>query len=177
MDKRSPSTDYGLCRGGVLSGGGGARMMVWYLVPSLDPELLVAVGWEPELGSYVARVEGVPTRALLDPDRPTVAWFGSRQGELQTVEDLQVAIGEYAVLGRDVRAALAADRAGRADQPGSPAGLGGLQLVTSNGSPKVQDQRSADGSMRRVLVGLALLVGLVILLLTLVAVLAGTTNW
>lgn len=97
-------------------------MVVWYLVPSRDPELLVAVGWEPVLGSFVARAEGVPTRALLDPNRSTVAWFGSRQGELQTVEDLQVAIGEYDVLGPAVRAALEADRAGRADQPGSPAG-------------------------------------------------------
>lgn len=47
-------------------------MVVWYLVPSLDPELLVAVGWEPMLGSFVARVEGVPTQALRDPDHATV---------------------------------------------------------------------------------------------------------
>ena len=92
-------------------------MTVWYLVPSLDPELLVAVSWEPGLESFVGRVEGVPTGALLDPDRPTVAWFGSRQGELQTVQDLQEAIGEYAVLGRDIRAALEADRTGRPDAP------------------------------------------------------------
>src|SRR5215213_10139655 len=58
----------------------GGRIMVWYLVRSLDPELRVAVGWEPVLGSFIGRVEGVPTGALLDPDRPTVAWFGSRQG-------------------------------------------------------------------------------------------------
>ena len=56
--------------------------MVWYLVPSRDPKLVVAVGWEPVLGSFVGRVEGVPTGVLVDPDRPTVAWFGSRQGEL-----------------------------------------------------------------------------------------------
>ena len=89
-------------------------MTVWYLVPSLDPELLVTVGWEPKLGSFIGRVEGVPAGALLDPDRPTVAWFGSRHGELRTVQDLQEAIGNYAVLGSEIRAALEADRTGRA---------------------------------------------------------------
>jgi len=108
--------------------------MVWYLVPSRDPKLVVAVGWEPVLGSFVGRVEGVPTGVLVDPDRPTVAWFGSRQGELQTVQDLQEAIGEYAALGSDVRAALEADRTGRADQPLSSAAVGPLQLVASNRS-------------------------------------------
>jgi hypothetical protein len=63
--------------------------MTWYVVPSLDPALQVTVGWEPVLGSFVSRVEGVPTGALLDPEHPTVAWFGSRQAELQTVQDLQ----------------------------------------------------------------------------------------
>src|SRR5215217_4618048 len=63
---------------------GGSRMIIWYLVPSRDPELLVAVGWESVLGSFVARVEGIPTGALLDPDRPTVAWFGSRHGDQRT---------------------------------------------------------------------------------------------
>lgn len=52
---------------------GGSQVMVWYLVPSLDPKLLVAVGWEPRLGSFVGRVEGVPTGALPDPDRPMTA--------------------------------------------------------------------------------------------------------
>jgi hypothetical protein len=72
-------------------------VMVWCLVPSPNPELPVTVGWEPVLGSCTGRVEGVPTGALLDPDRPRVAWVGSRHGELQTVQDLQDAIGEYAV--------------------------------------------------------------------------------
>lgn len=143
--------------------------------PSLDPELQVAVGWEPVLGSFVARVEGISTRALLDPDRPMVAWFGSRQGELQTVRDLQEAIGEYAVLGSDLRAALEADRTGRADQPNSPAALRGLQVLASNRSHRAEDQRSSDRSRGRALVVLALMVG-VLLLLALVAVLAGATD-
>jgi hypothetical protein len=112
-------------------------MVVWYLVPSRDPDLLVAVGWEPVLGSFVGRVEGVPTGALLDPDYPTVAWFGSRQGELQTVQDLQDAIGDYAVLGREVRAALEADRAGRADHPSAPAAAGTLHQVGSGRPPRL----------------------------------------
>src|SRR5215216_5988383 len=99
--------------------------MVWYLIPSRDPELHVAVGWEPVLGSFVARVEGVPTGAQLDPDRPTVAWFGSRHGELPTVQDLQDAIGDYAILASDLRAALEADRI---DQAAAAGPLGTLQL-------------------------------------------------
>jgi len=104
--------------------------MVWYLVPSLDPKLLVAVGWEPRLGSFVGRVEGSPP----DPDSPTTAWFGSRPGELPTVQDLQEAIGDYAVVRSDLRAALEADWTGPADQPPSPAPLEPLQLVASNRS-------------------------------------------
>jgi hypothetical protein len=153
-------------------------MTVWYLVPSLDPELLVAVGWEPKLGSFIARVEGVPTGALVDPDRPTVAWFGSRQGELQTVQDLQEAIGNYAVLGSDVRAALEADRTGRADAPPSPVALGPLQLVAAQDSHPATEARSPDPSTGRALFELALMVGLlvVVLILALVAVLGGAVD-
>jgi hypothetical protein len=106
--------------------------MVWYLVRSLDPELRVAVGWVPVLGSFIGRVEGVPTGALLDPDRPTVAWFGSRQGELQTVQDLQDAIGDYATLGRGLRAALETDQLGRRDDLVSASALGPLGLADSS---------------------------------------------
>jgi hypothetical protein len=153
-------------------------MTVWYLVPSLDPELLVAVGWEPVLGSFIGRVEGVPTGALVDPDRPAVAWLGSRQGELQTVQDLQEAIGEYAVLGSDVRAALEADRTGRADAPPSPAALGPLQLVAAQDSHHATEARSPDPSTGRALFELALMVGLlvVVLILALVAVLGGAVD-
>jgi hypothetical protein len=153
-------------------------MTVWYVVPSLDPELLVAVGWEPVLGSFIGRVEGVPTGALVDPDRPAVAWLGSRQGELQTVQDLQEAIGEYAVLGSDVRAALEADRIGRADAPSSPAALGPLRLVASRDAHPATEARSPDPSTGRALFELVLMVGLlvVVLILALVAVLGGAVN-
>jgi len=150
---------------------------VWYLIPSRDPKLLVAVGWEPVLGSFVGRVDGVPTGALLDPDRPTTAWFGSRHGELQTVQDLQEAIGDYAVLGSDVRAALEADRTGPADQPPSPAAVGPLQPVASNRSRPAQAE-SPDPSTGRALLELALMVGLlvVVLVLMLLAVLGGAAD-
>lgn len=153
-------------------------MIIWYLVPSSDPELLVAVGWESVLSSFVARVEGIPTGALLDPDRPTVAWFGSRHGELRTVQDLQDAISEYAVLGRDIRAALEADRAGPSDQVRSTGTLGGLQLVASTPSTSAQDQGSPDPSTGRALLELALMVGIlvVVLIVALIAVLAGAAN-
>lgn len=153
-------------------------MMVWYLVPSRDPELLVAVGWEPLLGSYVGRVEGVPTGALLDPDRPTVAWYGSRHGELQTVQDLQEAVGEYAVLDSGLRTALEADRTGRPDTP--PAGLGPLQLAGPPHAPSAQEPRSPDPSTARALLALALIVGILVvalvLVVALITVLAGISH-
>jgi hypothetical protein len=148
--------------------------MAWYVVPSLDPALQVTVGWEPVLGSFVSRVEGVPTGALLDPERPTVAWFGSRQAELQTVQDLQEAIGEYAVLGCDLRAALEADRAGRPDQP-SAGRPGPLHRGESQHAHLAQEPRPSDPSTGRALLESALLVGILVVfvVLAVVAVVAG----
>ena len=153
-------------------------MIVWYLVPALDPKLLVAVGWEPVLGSFVARVEGVPTGTLLDPARPTLAWFGSRPGELPTVQDLQEAIGDYALLGSDLRAALEAERTGRVDQAASPAAVGPLQLVAATPSPSAEGKPSVDPSFGRTLVELAVMIGvlLLILILALIGVIAGAAN-
>jgi hypothetical protein len=151
--------------------------MVWYLVRSLDPELRVAVGWVPVLGSFIGRVEGVPTGALLDPDRPTVAWFGSRQGELQTVQDLQDAIGDYAILGRELRAALEADRLGRRDDLVSASALGPLGLAGSR-LMSGAEQRVPEPSTRRALLELALMVAilLVVLILGLLGIMAGAGN-
>jgi hypothetical protein len=152
--------------------------MVWYLVRSLDPELRVAVGWVPVLGSFIGRVEGVPTGALLDPDRPTVAWFGSRQGELQTVQDLQDAISEYAILGRELRAALEADRIGRRDELVSASVLGPLGLGGSRRPSRAAESGVPEPSTRRALLELALMVGilLVVLILGLLGIMAGAGN-
>jgi hypothetical protein len=149
--------------------------MVWYQVPSRDPELRVVVGWEPVLGSFVARVEGMPTGALLDPDHPTVAWFGSRHGELQTVQDLQAAIGDYALLGSDLRTTLEADQTGRPDRP--LAGPGPLQPARPHLTHGAQE-RSSDPSIGRGLLELALLVGIliVVLIVALIAVRTGAQN-
>jgi hypothetical protein len=152
--------------------------MVWYLVRSLDPELRVAVGWVPVLGSFIGRVEGVPTGALLDPDRPTVAWFGSRQGELQTVQDLQDAIGDYAILGTELRAALEADRLGRRDDLVAPAAMGPLGLAGSSLMSSAEQLGLPEPSTRRALLELALMVGilLVVLILGLLGIMAGAGN-
>ena len=126
----------------------------------------------------MAGSRGVPTGALLDPDRRTVAWFGSRQGELRTVQDLQEAIGVYAVLGSDIRAALEADRTSRPDEPRSPAALGSLQLVTSKGSHRAEEPGSPDPSTGRALLELAVMVGLlvVVLILVVIAIFGGAVN-
>jgi hypothetical protein len=149
--------------------------MVLYQIRSLDPELTVAVGWEPLLGSFVGRVEGVPSGALVDPDRLVVAWFGSRQGELRTVEDLQDAIGDYAVLRREIRAALEADQLASADRPPSTVAAASLGLVTSNSRSDAEQPQTPDPSTGRALLDLALMVGLVLLMaiITVVVVVVG----
>lgn len=150
--------------------------MAWYVVPSLDPALQVTVGWEPVLGSFVGRVEGVPTGAPLDPERPTVAWFGSQKAELQTVQDLQEAIGAYAVLGSDLRAALEADRTGRPDNLAT--GPGTLPPVGPRHHPSARASRPLDPSTGRTLLELAVIVGIlaVIVVLALLASIAGGPN-
>ena len=47
--------------------------MVWYLVPSRDPKLVVAVGWEPVLGALSAGSRVSP---------PGCWWSGSSNGGL-----------------------------------------------------------------------------------------------
>jgi len=88
--------------------------MVWYLVRCLDPEFRVAVEWEPVPEQLHRPGGGVPTGVLSDSDRPTVTLFGSRQGELQTVQGLQDAIGEFVILSGELRAVLEAGSAGPA---------------------------------------------------------------
>jgi hypothetical protein len=106
---------------------------------------------------------------MMDPEHPTVVWFGSHQAELQTVQDLQEAIGEYAVLGSDLRAALEADRAGRPDQP-SAGRPGPLQRGGSQHPHLAQEPRSSDPSTGTTLRELALLVGTLVVLVVLAVV-------
>jgi hypothetical protein len=128
------------------------------------------------LGASWLGLRGVPTGALLDPDRPTVAWFGSRHGELHTVQDLQAAIGDYALLGSDLRTRLEADRTGRPDRP--PAGPGPLQPAKLHLAHGAQEAPSSDPSIGRGLLELAVLVGIliVVLIVALIAVRTGAQN-
>jgi hypothetical protein len=138
----------------------------------------VTVGWVPVLGSFIGRLEGVPTGALLDPDRATVAWFGSRQGKLQTDQDLQDAIGDYATLGRELRAALETDRLGRRDDLVSASALGPLGLAGSSLISSAEQLEVPEPSTRRALLELALMVAilLVVLILGLLGIMAGVGN-
>jgi hypothetical protein len=91
--------------------------MVLYQIPSLAPELTVAVGWDAALASFVARVDHAGRDGA--DGRPAL-WFGAHQGEIPTVCELQRAIGRYAVIRADVHAALEADQAAGDGRP--PAG-------------------------------------------------------
>jgi hypothetical protein len=106
--------------------------VVLYQIPSLDPELTVTVGWDPARGGYVARVDGNG-----HGDRAP-AWFGTGDGRLRTVCDLQRAIRQYAVIRPEVRAAL------EADQVPAPA-----QAGPRNGHPAAPPRR--DGRPLRAL--------------------------
>jgi hypothetical protein len=114
----------------------------------------------------------------VDPDRPTVAWFGSRQGELPTVQDLQDAIGECAILGSELRAALEADRLGRRDDLVPASALGPLGLAGSSLMSGAAQLGVPEPSTRRALLELALMVAilLVVLILGLVGIMAGAGN-
>jgi hypothetical protein len=111
--------------------------MVLYRIPSLDPALAVTVGWDPELASFVARVDGVAPAPRRDPEDGVVAWFGTRSAELAIVADLQQAIRGYALIRPDVRAALEVDQAAGRNgdrppprpEPRRPAGVGLLAVV------------------------------------------------
>jgi hypothetical protein len=107
-----------------------------------------------------------------------VAWFGSRQGELQTVQDLQDAIGDYAILGRELRAALEADRLGRRDELVSASALGPLGLADFGLMSGAEQLGVVEPSIGRALLELALMVGilLVVLILGLLGIMAGAGN-
>jgi hypothetical protein len=145
-----------------------------YQIPGLDPELTVLVGWDATLASYVAQVEGLRGAGTLhDPDLRLVAWFGSHQGELGTVDDLQDAICEYAVVRSDIRAALEADRAAPAVMASAP-----LRLVSSTGKPEAAARQVRDPSPGRAWRDRALLVGVAVVgaILVVIAALAAIAN-
>jgi hypothetical protein len=135
--------------------------MVLYQIPSLDPGRTVAVGWDPERGGYVARVDGAARAAV--GGRPPVAWFGTDAERLRTVCDLRRAIRGYALIRADVLAALEADRASGAP-PARPAVLaaGPLRAAGAAASRNGHPAPPADRSLRAVLLAvLALLVAAV----------------
>ena len=151
--------------------------MVWYLVPSLDPELRVAVGWVPVLGSFIGRVEGVPTGALLDPDRATVAWFGSRQGSCRQSR-----------ISRTPSATTPSSAAGCGPPWRRIGSVGAMSwsrhrlwdrwALLVPGSCPALSSWGAEPSTRRALLELALMVAilLVVLILGLLGIMAGVGN-
>jgi hypothetical protein len=144
-----------------------------YQIPGLDPELTVLVGWDATLTSYVAQVEGLRGAGTVnDPDLRLVAWFGSHQGELGTVDDLQDAIGEYAVVRSDIRAALEADRATPAVLASAP-----LRLASATGKPEAAGQ-ARDPSPGRARRDRALMVGVAVVgaILVVIAAIAAIAN-
>ena len=127
-----------------------------YVIPCLYPRLSAMVWWNAVGQTYTARIDNM----MVDGVEGTLTvWFGTRAGELPTVEALQTAIGANAVIPPAVRMALQRDAAVGVGEPlvnwpaGQPSGGLIAELLTA-------DQDLARG--RAALRGLLLLVGLLV---------------
>jgi len=87
----------------------------YYVVSCRDRPLTAVVGFAAQR-TYIARIDDVRVDGVDGATGPLTLWFGTRVGELATVDVLQDAIREYAVIPAAVRASLERDAAASADQ-------------------------------------------------------------
>src|SRR6266545_1195443 len=87
----------------------------YYVVSCLDRRLTAVVGYASRR-TYIARIDNVGVDGVDGATGPLTLWFGTRVGELATVDVLQDAIRDYAVIPAAVRASLQRDAAASADQ-------------------------------------------------------------
>jgi len=87
----------------------------YYVVSCRDRRLTAVVGYAARR-TYIARIDNVRVDGVDGATGPLTLWFGTRVGELATVDVLQDAIRDYAVIPAAVRASLQRDAAASADQ-------------------------------------------------------------
>jgi len=110
--------------------------------------------------TYSARIHNLQVDA---PEGTLTVWFGTRAGELPTVEALQTAIGANAVIPPAVRATLQHDAAISVGEPsaswpaGQPSGELIAELLTAD-----QDLAQRRAALRRLLILVGLLVAAVL---------------
>ena len=141
-----------------------------YVIPCLYPRLSAMVWWNAVGQTYTARIDNMQVDGVDAPEGTLTVWFGTRAGELPTVDALQTAIGANAVIPPAVRATLQRDAAVSVAEPlaswpaGQPSGELIAELLTA-------DQDLAQG--RAALRGLLLLVGLLVVAVAVVVMVGG----
>ncbi len=87
----------------------------YYVVSCRDRRLTAVVGYAARR-TYIARIDNVRVDGVDGATGPLTLWFGTRVGELATLDVLQDAIRDYAVIPTAVRVSLERDAAASTDQ-------------------------------------------------------------
>jgi hypothetical protein len=94
-----------------------------YLIPAIQTEHRIVVGWDSPLASFFAEVTDLNVEATIERGEcseeevdATILWVGTKLGELPTLEHLQAAIAPFALLSADIVEQLQSDH----DQPWVP---------------------------------------------------------
>src|SRR6266508_6968588 len=87
----------------------------YYGVACRDRRLTAVVGYAARR-TYIARIDNVRVDGVDGATGPLTLWFGTRVGELATLDVLQDAIRDYAVIPTAVRVSLERDAAASTDQ-------------------------------------------------------------
>jgi hypothetical protein len=138
-----------------------------YVIPCLHPRQTARVWWYGAGQTYTARIDNMKVDGVGAPEGTLTVWFGTRVGELPTVEALQVAISANAVIPPTVRTTLQRDAAVSIDEPSAswPAGQPSRELISEL---LAADHDLSQG--RAALRGLLMLIGLLVAAVVAVAI-------
>jgi hypothetical protein len=94
-----------------------------YLIPAIQTEHRIVVGWDSPLASFFAEVTDLNVEAAIERGEcseedvdATILWVGTMPGEIPTLEQLQSTIAPFAILSTDIMEQLQSDY----DQPWFP---------------------------------------------------------
>jgi hypothetical protein len=94
-----------------------------YLIPAIQTEHRIVVGWDSPMASFFAEVTDLNVEAAIERGESseeevdaTILWVGTTLGELPTLEQLQASVAPFAILSTDIVEQLQSDY----DQPWVP---------------------------------------------------------
>jgi hypothetical protein len=94
-----------------------------YLIPAIQAEHRIAVGWDSPMASFFAEVTDLNVEAAIERGEyseeevdATILWVGTTLGEIPTLEQLQASVAPFAILSTDIVEQLQSDY----DQPWVP---------------------------------------------------------